>query len=61
MLSSEDSQKLIINHNRRLQKLKEKQAILGYHTPPEILTEIEDIESELGGLPPNETPILPLL
>jgi len=34
----------IFNHDRRLQKLKEQHASLGLHTPPHILTEIEDIE-----------------
>jgi len=41
---------LIKNHNRRLQKLKEQQALSGYATPPEILTEIEDIKEILDEL-----------
>ncbi len=41
---------LIINHSRRLQKLKEKQALKGIDTPPEILTEIEDIGTEIEWL-----------
>lgn len=45
--SPEDIKKLIAEHNRRLQKLKEKEARFGLNTPPEILTEIEDIEAEL--------------
>jgi cell division septum initiation protein DivIVA len=41
---------LIINHTRRLQKLKEQQALKGYNTDPELLLEIEDIEAQLGPL-----------
>lgn len=34
---------------RRFQKLKEQAARLGIATPPEVLTEIEDLESEIAG------------
>lgn len=43
-------QAIIVEHQRRLQKLKEKQARLGIDTPPQVLTEIEDIENELEEL-----------
>lgn len=33
---------------RRLNKLKEQAARLGINAPPEVLTEIEDLEGELG-------------
>ncbi len=42
--------KLIQEHERRLQKLKEKEARQGINTPVEILTEIEDIEEKLRAL-----------
>ncbi len=42
--------KLIASYNRRLQKLKEQQAIKGLDTPPATLLEIEDIEEKLAGL-----------
>lgn len=41
---------LITIHHRRLQILKEKQALYGLNTPVHILTEIEDIEAEIEGL-----------
>jgi hypothetical protein len=41
---------LINKHNRRLQILKQQKAQKGLNTPPEIITEIEDIEAELEGL-----------
>lgn len=41
---------LINAHLRRLQKLKERQALLGINTPPEVIIEIEDIEVELARL-----------
>jgi hypothetical protein len=43
-------QELIEHHQRRLHKLQEKAAIRGIDTPPEILTEIEDIEAEIERL-----------
>jgi GAF domain-containing protein len=42
--------KLIVNHTRRLQSLKEQQALNGLDTPPKILIEIDDIESEIAKL-----------
>ena len=41
---------IIQKYQRRLQKLKEKQATLGINTSPEDLIEIEDIESKLKEL-----------
>lgn len=40
-------QKLIVYYNRRLQKLREQEALKGINTPPETLIEIEDIEEKL--------------
>jgi hypothetical protein len=37
-------------HQRRLFKLKEKEAMFGLNTPPEILMEIEDIEAKLANI-----------
>lgn len=45
-----DIEKLITNHQRRLQKLKETKALKGINTDPELLIEIEDIEAELKKL-----------
>jgi hypothetical protein len=42
--------KLIIEHQRRLQKLEEQKAKLGIYTPPQILIEIEDIKAEIEWL-----------
>lgn len=50
MQTKEDIKKLIIAHSRRLQMLKEKQALQGINASPEILTEIEDIELEIREL-----------
>lgn len=46
----DEIQALIDKKQRRLQKLKEKEATLGINTPPEILTEMEDIELEIERL-----------
>lgn len=46
----EDIEKLVFNHYRRLQKLKERAAIDGKNIPPEVLIEIEDIEKTLEEL-----------
>ena len=46
----EDVQKLIKIYKRRLQKLKEKEAMSGLHTPAETLLEIEDTEEKLEAL-----------
>ncbi len=40
-------EQLIVNLNRRLQKLKEQQALQGQNTPPEILIDIEDTEAKI--------------
>jgi hypothetical protein len=45
-----DLQQLIINYTRRLQKLKEQQALKGQNTEPDLLIEIEDIETQLAQL-----------
>ncbi len=50
MPRQDDLKKLIDHHKRRLQKLKEQQAIKGISTEPEILIEIEDIEAEIEKL-----------
>ncbi|MBN1995201.1 MAG: SUMF1/EgtB/PvdO family nonheme iron enzyme [Anaerolineae bacterium] len=50
MSRQDDLQRLIANYQRRLQKLKEQRAAMGIHTPPYILTEIEDTEAELAKL-----------
>ena len=47
MSRQDDLKKLIAKHQRRLQKRQEQQATLGINTPPEVLTEIEDIQAEL--------------
>lgn len=46
----ENLEKLKSNHERRLQKLKEKQALQGQNTPAELLIEIEDIEAAIKEL-----------
>ncbi len=46
----ENVQKLIILQKRRLQRLKEQQALQGMATPPEIALEVMDIEEELRDL-----------
>jgi 8-oxo-dGTP pyrophosphatase MutT (NUDIX family) len=50
MTQKEDIQKLIVRYNRRLQKLKEQQAITGFNVSPQTLMEIEDIELEIEKL-----------
>jgi formylglycine-generating enzyme required for sulfatase activity len=50
MSRQDDLRQLISNHQRRLQKLKEQQALMGMHTPPYISIEIEDTEAELNRL-----------
>ncbi|MFX0203321.1 MAG: hypothetical protein ACFFCW_45035, partial [Candidatus Hodarchaeota archaeon] len=47
MSRKDDIKRLIVRKSRRLQILREQQATLGIRTPPEIITEIEDIENEL--------------
>jgi len=50
MARKDNLQKLITEHQRKLQKLQEQKARLGIHTPPHILTEIEDTEAEIAEL-----------
>lgn len=47
MARKDDIKALLTQHQHRLQKRKEQQARFGINTPPEILTEIEDIEAEI--------------
>ena len=42
--------RVIANNRRRLQVLREKKALHGYGTSPEILLEIEEIEKEIEEL-----------
>ncbi len=42
--------KLAAAHKRRLRMLKEQQALQGVSTPPQIMIEIEDIESKIAEL-----------
>jgi hypothetical protein len=42
--------KQIVEHQRRLRKREEQQAQMGINTPPEILTEIEDIKQKIADL-----------
>lgn len=46
----DDIRRLIINHSRRLQRLKEQQALRGISVDPGILLEIEDIETQITAL-----------
>lgn len=48
--SQEHLQNLIRDRTRYLQKLKERQARQGLETPPGVLLEIEDLETELANL-----------
>lgn len=50
MSRRDDIQKLLINYNRRLQALQERQALYGLDTPVGILTEIEEIEGQIEAL-----------
>ena len=47
----DDVKSLISAHARRLQKLKEKQAMYGLQTPVETTIKIEDIETYCHTLP----------
>ncbi len=49
-MSRKDDIKLITNHKRRLQILKEKQVLDGKSVAPEILLEIENIEAKIEDL-----------
>lgn len=50
MLSRDKIQRLLLEHERRLQLLKEKKAQYGLETPVSILTEMEDIQREIEEL-----------
>ena len=50
MTPREGVEKLIENTLRRLQKLKEQQALKGINSPPELLIEIEDLEADIEQL-----------
>jgi hypothetical protein len=50
MPTKDHLKKLIFNHNRRLQKLKEQHALEGPGVDPKILIQIEDIEAEIENL-----------
>ncbi|MCP4406342.1 MAG: protein kinase, partial [Gammaproteobacteria bacterium] len=50
MSPKEEIQKLIAIKQRRLQKLREKEALRGMDTPPDVLIEIEDLEAEIEHL-----------
>jgi hypothetical protein len=50
MSRQDDIKKLVHNYSRRLQILKEQQALRGINTPPEIVIEIEDIEAKIEKL-----------
>lgn len=50
MSRQDNIKKLLVNYNRRLQALQERQALYGLDTPIAILTEIEDIESQIEEL-----------
>ena len=50
MSRKDNIQRLVSNHTRRLQGLKEKKALLGYSTDPSIDAEIEDTEAKIEKL-----------
>jgi hypothetical protein len=50
MLPKDNLPRLIIYHQRRLQKLKEREAAYGLNVDPGILIEIEDIEEKIVDL-----------
>lgn len=50
MPNKENLRSLILKNNRRLQKLKEKQALQGLDAAPQMLIEIEDIEATIEQL-----------
>ena len=50
MSQKDNLKKLIKNHHRRLQILKEQEALHGLDVPPKILMEIEDIEAKIADL-----------
>jgi hypothetical protein len=46
----QEPEKIIARKKRRLEVLEEQVAIKGISTPPEVLTEIEDLRQEFGEL-----------
>lgn len=50
-----DTEQLVVKLTRRLQKLKEKEAVQGYSVDPEVQLEIEDIEAKLKNLGIDQT------
>lgn len=58
MTNENHKRKLIKTYSRRLEKLKEQQALRGINADPELLIEIEDLEIELDRLR-KEVDILP--
>ncbi len=63
-MTNNHTEKLIDIHQRRLQVLQEQQAAMGILTPPHIITEIEDIQQQIGDLQnqlnsPSPTPTNP--
>jgi cell division septum initiation protein DivIVA len=50
MSHKSDIQNLVVNHTRRLQKLKEQVALKGHNADPALLIEIEDVEVQLARL-----------
>lgn len=50
MTRQDDIKTLIINHSRRLQKLKEQQALKGFEADTSIVMEIENIEAKIENL-----------
>lgn len=58
MVARADIEKVIELSLRRLQKLKEQQALMGFNTPPEILIGIEDIEAQLEQLETHRSQVI---
>ena len=56
MSDPRDTQRLIATKQRRLQKLKEQEAMMGINTPPHVSIEIEDIEAEIAQLQTQSQP-----
>ncbi len=50
MAQSADLRRLIGEHERRLQALEAEAGTFGFHTPPHITMEIENIEATLRAL-----------
>jgi len=59
MSQRDDIKKLLVNYQRRLQALQERKALYGLDTPIAILTEIEDIESQIEELQTKLTELEP--